>query len=213
MAYLSGNRSVAACHPLGKLEPSWSHGLDSYGKLADSYNASPSGRRIYLRRTYGPVRRADLRIRPSLLIPDSVDAGVHNSRMGGPTHDAEALAAFQSGEERLVYARYKDRPVAPSSYYLVDGTARDRELKAWVKEHLECLMPECPDRRLVAVNRSEHSGRRDGFSHHRGAGQHGLEGLFHQQAKALIQSWVTDRFPHVQAVPSRRPRMGRAEPT
>jgi hypothetical protein len=52
----------------------------------------------------------------------------------------------------------------------------DKELKAWVKEHLECLMPGCPDRRLTAVNRSQ-SRRRDGFTHRQGAGKHGIEGF------------------------------------
>lgn len=118
--------------------------------------------------------------------------------MTGPLHTPAALAEFQNGEERMVYARHKGAAPNTPPYYLVDGTAREKELKAWVREHLECLMPECPDRRLTAVNRSEHSGRRDGFSHHQGAGKHGLEGLFHQQGKALIQNWVAARYPDAQ---------------
>lgn len=116
--------------------------------------------------------------------------------MGGPAHQPTALAAFQNGEERLVYARYKDRP-ADQPYYLEDGTAR--EIRAWAKEHLECFMPECSARRLTTVSRSN---KRDGFSHMAGAGGHSKEGLFHQQAKALIARWVTDRFgSEVTAVP------------
>ncbi|MDT0213932.1 competence protein CoiA family protein [Rothia sp. ARF10] len=111
-----------------------------------------------------------------------------DSGMGGPAHQPDALAAFQNGEERLVYARYKDRP-DEQPYYLEDGTAR--EVRAWAKEHLECFMPECSARRLTTVARSN---KRDGFSHMAGAGGHSKEGLFHQQAKALIARLVADRF-------------------
>lgn len=33
--------------------------------------------------------------------------------MRGPTHDRSVLAQFQNGEERLVYARRKNRPDEP----------------------------------------------------------------------------------------------------
>lgn len=118
--------------------------------------------------------------------------------MVGPVHTSDALAEFQNGETRMVFARYRDAAPDAPSYFLEDGTARDKDLKAWVPGHLECLMPECPDRRLRAVNRSEHSGRRDGFSHRSGAGKHSPEGLFHQQGKALIQSWVSRAYPDVE---------------
>lgn len=119
--------------------------------------------------------------------------------MTGPIHTPEALASFQNGEERLVYARLKGASLETPPYFLADGSARSQDLKQWVREHLECLMPECADRRLIAVNRSEHSGRRDGFSHFRGAGKHGIEGLFHQQGKALIQAWIAERYPYLDA--------------
>jgi hypothetical protein len=115
--------------------------------------------------------------------------------VSGPAHDAKALAAFQNGEERLVYARYKDRPDDPP-YYLEDDTAS--QVRAWAKEHLECFMPDCTSRRLTTVART---GKRDGFKHGKGAGGHAREGLFHQQAKALIARWVRERWPDVQAVP------------
>ena len=96
--------------------------------------------------------------------------------MSGAAHDATKLAAFQSGEQRLVYARYRDLPSAVP-YYLPEGGASTTGARAWVKEHLECLMPACVDRRLVVVNRAA-SGRRDGFSHLGGAGGHSPESLF-----------------------------------
>ena len=116
--------------------------------------------------------------------------------MAGPIHTPGALAVFQNGETRMVFARQRNAAPDAPPYFLEDGTARDKALKVWVPDHLECLMPQCPDRRLRAVNRSEHSGRRDGFSHRPGAGKHAPEGLFHQQGKALIQSWVTRAYPH-----------------
>ena len=111
-----------------------------------------------------------------------------------PVHDRVTLAEFQDGEERLVYARFKARPTDPP-YYLEDGTAR--EVRAWAKEHLECFMPECEARALTTVARSA---ARDGFMHGRGAGGHSREGLFHQQAKALIERWVRDRYPNIGVV-------------
>jgi hypothetical protein len=117
-----------------------------------------------------------------------------------PTHDSRALAEFQNGEVRLVYARRKGAPPTEPLYFLKDGTARDPSVRAWVRRHLECFMPECDNRRLTVVNRSEHSGRRDGFCHSSGAGRHSAEGLFHQQGKALIRQWIHDRYPQVEVM-------------
>lgn len=117
--------------------------------------------------------------------------------MAGPVHSKQALAAFMDGEEHLVYARIKEAPPEAPLFRLDNETARDPLLRSLVKEHVECLMPECPDRRLKVVNRSENSGKRDGFSHYPGAGKHSPEGLFHQQGKALIQAWVTDYYPNI----------------
>jgi len=100
--------------------------------------------------------------------------------MARPAHDPEAPAKFQNGERRLVYARHRDNRDG-DLYYLVDGTAHD--LRPWAKVNLECWMLDCPDRTLTTVART---GVRDGFSHRKGAGGHGLESLFHQQGQALI---------------------------
>jgi hypothetical protein len=122
--------------------------------------------------------------------------------MSGPAHNPKALAEFQNGETRLVYARYRARPDA-GPFYLEDGKAA--KLKGWAKEHLECFMPECGDRRLTTVFRT---GKRDGFTHYRGAGGHSLEGLFHQQAKALIERWMAVRYPRLAVQTEQRTRSG-----
>jgi hypothetical protein len=109
-------------------------------------------------------------------------------------HDPEVLAAFQDGETRLLYARHKADLNAPP-YYLEDGTAT--QVRSWAKEHLECFLPDCTDRRLTTVARA---GKRDGFKHLPGAGGHSREGVFHQQAKALIARWAAALHPGVQAV-------------
>jgi len=114
--------------------------------------------------------------------------------VAAPAHDRLTLARFQDGEQRLVYARRKDQLGGPL-YFLKDDTAAD--LKAWAKEHLECFLPNCPDRRLTTVARR---GKRDGFKHNSGAGGHGREGLFHEQGKAFFERWVRERYPHVQVV-------------
>jgi hypothetical protein len=122
----------------------------------------------------------------------SVGGRIDTGSVAGSRHEATALAAFQGGgERRLVYARLREQPTEPL-YYLADGTAA--EVREWARAHLECPMPDCGDRRLKTMSRSR---KRDGFSHHAGAGGHAREGLFHVQAKALIARWVRDRWPEV----------------
>lgn len=120
--------------------------------------------------------------------------------MAAPAHDRFTLARFQDGEQRLVYARRKDQP-GELLYFLKDNTAAD--LKAWAKEHLECFLPDCPDRRLTTVARR---GKRDGFKHNSGSGGHGREGLFHEQGKAFFERWARERYPHVQVALERATR-------
>jgi hypothetical protein len=113
-------------------------------------------------------------------------------------HTKDVLAAFQEGEERLVFARYRDQP--ERTYHLLQGAVTD-EVRALTREHLRCLIPDCPDPRLKVVKRSPRA--RDGFSHHAGQGGHGLETLFHQQAKALLASWVRGRWPDLHVAEER----------
>lgn len=110
-------------------------------------------------------------------------------------HDQETLRAFQSGETALVYARYRDRPDEPP-YFLIDGTASDLQVRA-MAEQVECLMPECPDRRLRVVNRhSSVRTARDGFRHHAGAGCNPTaESLFHKSGKEAVRRWVLTHRP------------------
>lgn len=115
--------------------------------------------------------------------------------MAGGIHDAASVAAFQNGETRLVYARFKAAPADPA-YFLQDGTAVAQ--RQWANEHLECFMPECGDRRLSVVARWPR--RRDGFAHRAGAGKHAPESLFHEQGKALIARWACAQDPHLKAV-------------
>lgn len=109
-------------------------------------------------------------------------------------HPPEVLAAFQSGETALVYARRKSDG---SLFFLEDDTASRDGLRTWVASELECVLPNCPDRRLRLVNR--HSlvrTARDGFSHHANAGCNpSPESLFHQQGKAAVVAWVRTHRP------------------
>src|SRR5664280_2382174 len=104
-------------------------------------------------------------------------------------HKTNVLAEFQNGESALVFARHQEDPSAPLFHIPYDGATQ--VVKALTREHLECFMPECADRRLKAVHRSP---KRDGFSHMPGSGGHAPESLFHQQSKALIASWVRDNL-------------------
>lgn len=111
--------------------------------------------------------------------------------VGGGKHASAALAGFQNGETRLVYARRRDNPT--ELFYLEDGTASD--LRSWAKEHLECFMPVCENRRLTTVARRR---RRDGFTHMSGSGGHSPESMFHQQLKVLVEQWARDKYPDVE---------------
>lgn len=99
-------------------------------------------------------------------------------------HAKTDLAEWQEGETRQVYARYKDDP--GRLYFLDDDTVL--ELRGWLKEHVECFMPECTNRELIP--RAGSKGRRDHFGHHSGAGGHGEESLAHEQAKQVLRSWL-----------------------
>lgn len=107
-------------------------------------------------------------------------------------HAADRLAAFQNGERALVFAVHQDDHDRPLCHMEYDDATKP--VKALTREHLECFMPDCGDRRLKAVHRSM---KRDGFSHMPGAGGHAPESLFHQQSKALIATWVSRYWPAV----------------
>ncbi|MBB1514196.1 hypothetical protein H5399_16540 [Tessaracoccus sp. MC1627] len=97
--------------------------------------------------------------------------------------------AFLSRDQRIVYARYKDRRA--DIFLLEQGQAEAQ--REFTRANLECMMPDCSDRRLTTVSRS-HSGRRDGFRHFaKGHGNHSPESLNHQQAKLAVASWITRR--------------------
>lgn len=97
--------------------------------------------------------------------------------------------AFLSRDQRIVYARYKDRRA--DIFLLEQGQAEAQ--REFTRANLECMMPDCSDRRLTTVSRSN-SGRRDGFRHFaKGHGNHSPESLNHQQAKLAVASWITRR--------------------
>ena len=101
-------------------------------------------------------------MRPSLFTPREqlTCVGVlgHDQRMAS-VHAANVLAAFQNGESALVFARRREDTSAPLFHMAYDGATKD--VKALTRDHLECLMPDCADRRLKAMHRSA---KRDGFS-------------------------------------------------
>jgi hypothetical protein len=123
-------------------------------------------------------------------------------RSAGPTHDPRALALFQNGEMRLVYARYTGRPEDPL-FYLPDGKAE--EFRQFTKDRLECPVPDCTDRRLTTVARAR---KRDGFTHYRGAGRHAHETVFHQQGKEAVARWARQRWPEATVVVEHMTRSG-----
>ncbi|MDR7303861.1 competence protein CoiA family protein [Haloactinomyces albus] len=104
--------------------------------------------------------------------------------MNTRVHATVELAAWQDGETRQVYARYKSEPT--QLFFLEDGDVEP--YRQWLKDHVECFMPECANRALIP--RHGNHGRRDHFGHHSGAGGHGDESLAHEQGKHVLQRWL-----------------------
>ncbi|MCR6491156.1 competence protein CoiA [Cellulomonas sp. P24] len=107
-------------------------------------------------------------------------------------HTPGEVAAFTSGETRLVYAARKDAPTGPL-VLLEDNTAL--EMREYAKAHLRCFVAECPTPEFTTVARR--SGR-DGFKHLTGGG-HSEESLFHKQGKHALLGWLARRHPEVDA--------------
>jgi hypothetical protein len=103
-------------------------------------------------------------------------------------HSKADFASFQDGETRLVYARYRDQ--RPGLYLLVDGDAKEQ--RAFAKEHLTCIVPECRFPELTTVARAR---GRDGFRHFAGGGGHEAESLFHIQGKIALAEWLRAKYP------------------
>ncbi|WP_146073355.1 hypothetical protein [Cryobacterium sp. N22] len=103
-------------------------------------------------------------------------------------HTHDALAAFQNGEVRLIYARHRG---TGDLYLLPDDEAI--ELRVWTKENLRCPIPDCPSPEMTTVHRAR---LRDGFRHLTpGSGGHAPESLFHMQSAEMIARWLRGRYP------------------
>jgi len=103
-------------------------------------------------------------------------------------HDAATLRGFQGdGESRLVFARATDRSVV----WMPDGEAEQFRAAARGGE-LKCIVDDCVNPRLKAVNRGD---RRHGFAHHAGAGGHAAMGIHHLQGQLLIARWLRESYP------------------
>lgn len=115
--------------------------------------------------------------------------------MVAPNHTRSVLAAFQSGEQRLIFARV----LGADPTHLVElpqgeaGQWRER-----ARRELLCPVPDCNRPQLKTVARAPL--RRDGFSHQAGAGGHSKESLFHLQGKARVAQWLRQRHPDFEVV-------------
>ena len=102
-------------------------------------------------------------------------------------HDRDAIAAFQGGDARFVYARDAE---TGELFYLEDGDGA--RLKKFTRRQLRCIVPDCPAPELTCVSRT---GKRDGFSHLPGGGSHDPGEGFHLQAQLRIAEWARLRYP------------------
>jgi hypothetical protein len=104
-------------------------------------------------------------------------------------HSADEIATFTSGEQRMVYAAYRD---TGELFYLNDGVAELQ--RGFTKQRLRCVVPNCPSPNLTTVARRD--GRRDGFRHLTSLVSEGhAEGVFHRQGKAAIRDWLQSKYP------------------
>ncbi|NTW38576.1 MAG: hypothetical protein HGA44_01615 [Cellulomonadaceae bacterium] len=107
-------------------------------------------------------------------------------------HDPELLAAFNAdADTRMVWAT--ERADRSQVVYLEDGTAR--QMRPRTRSELACIVPECD----VPLTTHARTTKRDGFAHLGRVDDalHSAESLMHQQAKAVIVSWLRTRYPHV----------------
>jgi hypothetical protein len=104
------------------------------------------------------------------------------------SHDQDVLASFQSGEKRLIFAR----PVSGGDLVMLpDGEAH--AWKARTKASLRCPVADCSAPELIAVARRPR--KRDGFTHHAGAGGHSAESYNHIEGKGQIARWLRNQYP------------------
>ena len=103
------------------------------------------------------------------------------------------MAAFQEGETRFLFARY--RSGEPGLYELVNGTAV--AVRAFAKTQLFCPIPECPTPEINTVNRKKHC---QGFRHMVKSTAHAPESLFHIEGKGQIAKWVRANYPDAEVV-------------
>ncbi|CAN5500680.1 hypothetical protein BH10ACT5_BH10ACT5_00340 [soil metagenome] len=104
-------------------------------------------------------------------------------------HDPLEIAAFTgSGEPRLVFARLDDDAIV----YMPDGDAVAFKERRRIGETFRCVVPDCERPILTVVNRR--GKKRDGFSHGKGAGNHGM-GLSHLQSQLLVAGWLRTKYP------------------
>lgn len=108
-------------------------------------------------------------------------------------HKSSVMAAFQEGETRFLFARY--RSGKPGLYELKDGAAV--AVRVFAKTELFCPIPECPTPEINTVNRKKH---RQGFRHMVKSTAHAPESLFHVEGKAQIAKWVRANYPDAEVV-------------
>jgi len=109
------------------------------------------------------------------------------------SHGPSILAAFQSGESRMIFAARKSGE--PGLFYLPDGSAAKHRHLA--RTELRCPVEDCPTPGFTTVDRSG-TGGRDGFRHLHGNFQHAPESLFHLEAKGQMVRYLKEIAPTAQ---------------
>ncbi|MBD8059016.1 hypothetical protein IC607_08550 [Cellulomonas sp. JH27-2] len=112
------------------------------------------------------------------------------------SHDPALIAAFNAdADTRMVWAT--ERADRSQVVYLDDGTAE--QMRQRTKSSLACIVPECD----IPLTTHARKTKRDGFAHLGRVDDalHCAESLMHQQAKAVIVSWLRARYPHVRIDP------------
>ena len=109
-------------------------------------------------------------------------------------HPRDTLAAFQTGETRMIFARRRDR--TPGLHFLADGAA-DSERK-WTWAELLCPVEDCPTPDYTTVNEGDR--KRDHYRHKVGNYRHSQESLFHLEGKAQIARRAAERYPEAAVV-------------
>ena len=116
-----------------------------------------------------------------MIVPDPVPF-----RSPAAATHREEIAAFQADVGAFVWGRQRE---TDELWHLDENTGATN--RPYVRKHIVCPVPGCSEP-LTSAHRKQ---KRDGLKHFAGRGGHSAESVLHSQGCALIQDWLTRKYP------------------